>query len=466
MQVAQVLAGYSLGEADLLRRAMGKKDAGEMAKQKGRFVAGAVERGHDQPKTEELFDLLAKFAEYGFNKSHSAAYGYVAYQTAWLKAHHRAEYMAALMTIDAGDSDKILVYINDCRKAGLLILPPDVHHSQRAFDVPAANRRSIRYGLAAVKGLGEGAIAAIVEAREDAGGTFKDFLDFLTRVDPRRVNKKALESLLKCGALDGFGEPRARLFAALEGAMAAAAQELAQKASGQTSLFGGGMAGGPKFRMPTTPEWPIAQRMKNEKEALGLFITGHPMADYAAEVGRWATCTLGEAERLDSGAEVKLAGMIAAVRVIRTKKGDKMAFVTLEDESGSLEAVFFSDAYQKAQALLTGDRPLMVSGKVERREGSLSLRADTVERLEDLREKRTRRITVRLAESDLVPENLDQMQALFKESQGACAARVEVVRPEWTATYLLDPSWRVAATPRLVDGLRGLFGTDSVRLEA
>ncbi|MFN7143375.1 MAG: DNA polymerase III subunit alpha, partial [Myxococcota bacterium] len=214
MQIAQVLAGYSLGEADLLRRAMGKKDAAEMARQKTRFLTGAVAKGFDEKQCSDLFDLVAKFAEYGFNKSHSAAYGYVAYQTGWLKTHHRAEYMAALMSIDAGDSDKILVYVGDCRKAGMKILPPDINASVGPFDVPREDRRAIRYGLNAIKGVGEGAVQAVMEARAEAGGAFKDFMDCLNRLDYKRVNRRVIESFIKCGAFDSMGEPRARLFAA------------------------------------------------------------------------------------------------------------------------------------------------------------------------------------------------------------------------------------------------------------
>jgi len=286
MQVAQVLAGYSLGEADLLRRAMGKKSAEEMAKQKARFVSGAVSANHDGQKASDLFDLLAKFAEYGFNKSHSAAYGYIAYQTAWLKAHHRAEYMAALMTIDAGDSDKVLVYLGDCKRAGLKMLPPDIQESVRAFNVLPSDRRSVRYGLAALKGIGDNAIAAILEAREAAGGRFTDFFDFLCRLDWKRCNKKVIESLIKSGTLDSMGEPRARLWAAAEDAMQAAQEVQERKNSSQVGLFGAKILP-PSFKLPAVGEWPISERMKYEKEVLGLFLTGHPVQAFAEEAQRW-----------------------------------------------------------------------------------------------------------------------------------------------------------------------------------
>lgn len=463
MQIAQVLAGYSLGEADLLRRAMGKKNPEEMAKQKGRFVKGAVSRGHDEQKSSELFDLLAKFAEYGFNKSHSAAYGYVAYQTAWLKAHHRAEYMAALMTIDAGDSDKILVYLNDCRRAGLRVLPPDVLASELAFDVPATDRSAIRYGLAAVKGLGENAILAILESRRVAGGRFRDFLDFLTRMDWRRVNRKVLESLIKCGALDSLGEPRARMFGGLEEGMAAAHAEQARAASGQVGLFGQRIA--PTLRLPSVGEWPIGERMRYEKETLGLFITDHPVRAFADEAQRWASGSIEELERTEEGREVRLCGIVTGQRVIRTKRGDKMAFVTLEDPTGTVDCVFFSDAFSRSQSALGGDRPLLVTGKLERREGTLTIRAESVEPMEDLRERNTRVVEIRLRAEVVDGAVVDELRALLGAHRGGCATSFTVLDAgQFRAELSVAPDWKVAASPRLVDGLRSHPAVAEVRL--
>jgi len=466
MQVAQVLAGYSLGEADLLRRAMGKKDAAEMAKQKTRFVTGAVARGHAEQRVGELFDLLAKFAEYGFNKSHSAAYGYVAYQTAWLKAHHRAAYMAALMTIDAGDSDKILVYIGDCRRAGITILPPDIHTSVRAFDVPRGEDRTIRYGLAAVKGLGDSAIAALLEAREAAGGRFRDFWSFVQKLDWKRVNKKVLECLVKCGALDSFGEPRARMIAGLEDAMAAAQAEAERIASGQMGLFGG-LASAPSFRLPRdVGEWAIGERMRFEKESLGLFITGHPVMGFADEIERWGITPLDRLGQQSDGGEVRICGVVAGQRVIRNKRGDKMAFVTLEDMHGTVDVVLFADVLARSQAALAADKPLLVTGKFERREKGDSVRVDTIELMEDLRERRTRAIELRVRSEELGEDTMASMSALFAANAGGASVSVVVEEAgAFEATVRLGEQARLAATPRLVDGLRALFGrTEAVRL--
>ncbi len=466
MQCAQVLAGYSLGEADLLRRAMGKKDMVEMGKQRARFVGGAVALGHPEQKVSDLFDLLAKFAEYGFNKSHSAAYGYIAYQTAWLKAHHRAEYMAALMTIDRGDSDKILVYIGDCRRAGLRVLPPDVNLSVGAFDVSASDRGAIRYGLGAVKGIGDGAVDAVVEARREAGGRFRDFMDLLGRLDYRRVNRRVLESLVKCGATDGFGEPRARLMAALDDAMRAAQDEQARKASGQLGLFGGGMTAGPSFQLPKVGEWAVGERMRNEKEALGLFLTGHPVEDFHDEIERWASATIATVGRLEADTEASLVGLPTQMKTIKTKKGDKMAFVQLEDLHGSIETVFFPKALVKSAAALAAAKPLLVRGKLERKEQDWKLLADSVEIMEEVREKRARAVEVCLRTEELLEETLVQLRELVEKNPGTATLRVVVedALTGWRA-WVRFPTASVAASARMIDGVRALVGrADALRL--
>ncbi len=469
MQVAQVLAGYSLGEADLLRRAMGKKDAGEMGRQKTRFVTGAVARGHDEQKASDLFDLLAKFAEYGFNKSHSAAYGVIAYQTAWLKANHRAEYMASLMSIDAGDSDKILVYIGDCRRAGLKVLPPDVNASMGRFDVPPDDRGAIRYGLTAIKGIGQGAVDAIAEAR--GPGRFTDFMDLLGRLDYRRVNKKVLESLIKCGALDGFGEPRARMLGGLESGMSAAQAEIALRASGQVSLFGGGGSSKPSFKLPNVGEWAVGERMKNEKEALGLFLTGHPAQAFEDEMERWGLTTTATVGEKDPEAEVAICGIVASKRLIKTKKGDWMAFVALEDLHGSVECTFFPKSLDKARAALDSGRPLLVKGKVERKPEGAKILADGAELMEDVRERRTGRVELRLRGDDLVEETFLAIRELLANNRGSCLTTIvfedaaQLGEPPFRARLRLGPEWQVNASPKLIEGVRALIGrAEAVRL--
>lgn len=457
MQCAQVLAGYSLGEADLLRRAMGKKDAAEMARQKGRFVSGATQKGHDEQKTSDLFDLLAKFAEYGFNKSHSAAYGYIAYQTAWLKAHHRGEHMASLMTMDAGDTDKLVICISDCRKAGLKILPPDVYFSASGFEVLKEDRRAIRYGLCGIKGMGDAAIHAIVEARSK--GPFVDLLDFLTRLDSRRVNRKVLEVLIKSGAMDRFGIHRAKLLASLDDAMSAAQSEQERRASGQVSLFGA--IAKPQLRLPDTPEWPLAERLRNEKEALGLFLSGHPVEEYMPDSERLRATPI---ERLSGAASEKdlgVLGMVSTLRVIKTKKGDKMAFALLEDLNGSVEAVFFPEAFARSQAALTADGPVVVRGKLERKEDGIKILADSCESAEIVRERNTNRVHVSIPTFAVTPERVLKLKELFQQNKGRCEVRLWLEEAgAFKAPLRMDP-WKVAATRKVKNEIRMVFADEA-----
>ena len=288
MQIARTLAGYSLGGADLLRRAMGKKDAAVMAKEKIPFLAGAKKQGIDPKKAEAIFDLMAMFAEYGFNKSHSAAYALIAYQTAYLKAHYPVEFMAALLTEDMGNTDKIVKNINDCREMGIDLLPPDINESEFSFRVIG---KSIRFGLGAIKNVGESAILAILEARKEE--RFTDLFNFCERVDLRKVNKRVMEALVKSGAFDSTGAQRSALFAALEEAANLGQRIQDERDSAQVSLFGtaeivkgNGNGGG---QLPDIREWDEKLRLNFEKEALGFYITGHPLGRYAAEMKRFST---------------------------------------------------------------------------------------------------------------------------------------------------------------------------------
>ena len=449
---------------------MGKKNAEEMAKQKSRFVEGATAAGHDAQRASDLFDLLAKFAEYGFNKSHSAAYGYIAFQTAWLKANHRAEYMAALMSIDAGDSDKVLVYVGDCRRAGVEVLPPDVNQSMGPFDVPRSRRNAIRFGLHAVKGVGQGAVEALVQARE--AGPFTDFIDLLHRVDAKKANKKVWESLIKSGSMDGFGEPRARLHAALEDAMAAAAAEQERKASGQFSLFGGKSTPKPSFRLPSVGEWTVGERMKAEKEALGFFLTGHPVAAFAGEIERLGfkrvpeLATLPIPERTfrrdnDPRGEgtIGLCAIVVSKRVIKNKNGENMCFVTLEDTDGTIAGTLFADVLARSASVLDSGKPLAVRGRVEQREGKpRGVQVMGMELMEDLRERVVARVEIRARATELSVDVLDRLRELVAENPGDCRTKLVIQGDGYAATLRVGQRFQVKATPRFVDGVRSLFG--------
>ena len=460
MQIAQVYAGYSLGGADLLRRAMGKKKKEEMDKQRVIFVEGATGKGHSEQDANDLFDLLAFFAGYGFNKSHSAAYGVVSYYTAWLKAHHRAEYMAALMTIEANNTDKVLAYIGDCKRARLEVLPPDVNHSVAGFDVPADARRQIRFGLGAVKGVGQSAVEAILEAREAAGGAFESFMDCLERLDYRRVNKKVIESLVKCGAFDWTGLPRRAMFEGAAAAMGAAQKTQERKASGQRSLFSAmASAPPPRVRLPDVGEWPKAVKLSNEREALGFFITGHPIEAYKGIVEKVTGGSIAALQRKSADIETSVAGMVTASRVIRTKRGNKMAFVTLEDTTGAVECVFFSEPYLASQRVLGADQPIVLRGKLEKgADGTPKILAESATLLSEERERRTRAIHLILREDDLDDDRLDSLQALLEASTGRCPVTVhlEVEGRAWAALRLPEALQAVPDEP-LMQGLETLF---------
>jgi DNA polymerase-3 subunit alpha len=463
MQVAQVLSGYSLGEADLLRRAMGKKKPEEMAKQKSRFMSGAEKNGIDPTKADEIFELLSFFAGYGFNKSHSAAYGLVSYHTAWLKAHHRAEYMAALMSIEAGNTDKVLPYISDCKRAGLEILPPDVNESELRFNVPKANRKQIRFGLSAIKGVGEGAVVAIIEARTAApGGRFSSFLDFLERIDHRRVNKKVLEQLVKCGALDWSKEPRRRLLEGLEAAVSVAVRNQEQKAAGQVGLFArmGGAAPTNRVTLPDVGEWPLAQKLNHERDALGFFITGHPVEAYKGILRSVTTCALDELDRQNADTEVTIAGMVSTKREIKTKRGDKMAFVTIEDTMGSVECVFFSEPWAASQRALSEEQPVLVRGKLEKAggEGGAKILAESAELLSDVREHRTQAVFICLDTANLKDGDLESLRAIVEKNPGKKQVRVFLfVDGKAWVELSLDERWTVRADESFLTEIQRRF---------
>ena len=460
MQCAQVMAGYSLGEADLLRRAMGKKNASEMAQQKTRFVSGSVANGIDAAKADEIFSLLEKFAEYGFNKSHSAAYGLVSYQTAYLKAHHRAEYMAALMTIDADNTDKILGYLEDCRKNGIRIDPVSIAASDRGFDAPPAARgEAIQYGLRAVKGVGEGAIDAVLEAR--ARGPFRDPYDVILRIDSRRANRKFFESLIKAGAFDSYAVPRRALMEGLDAAMGAAARQQADAAAGQGTLFGGAKRA-PSFRFPDVPEWPLAEKLTYEKEVLGLYLSGHPIQAHTRDVARFATTNLGELESVKANVEVRVVVLPTDVRVTKTGRGDKMGIVRLEDDHGMVEAVFFPEPWARSGRAVQSGKPVVVTGRVELRGESLQIRANSAELLSEMRVRTVVEVRVNVGLDELDGDRLDKLRELLRKESGQCRTRLTLRRGQVWEAELDLPDLPVEPSFELESSLQQLFGRSDV----
>ncbi len=361
MQISNRLAGYSLGDADILRRAMGKKKAEEMASQRERFIRGALEKGHQQKKIEKIFDLMAQFAGYGFNKSHSAAYAYLAYVTAYLKAHYPLEFMSALLTSETGKTAKVVKYINECREMGIAVLPPDVNSSFRNF-TPAP--QGIRFGLSAVRNRGDNAADSIINARRD--GPFQSLYDFCERVDLNALNKRHIESLVKAGALDLLGGNRAQLCATIDNAIEGGQRAAKDRESGQSGLFGDLFAGPARVErpLPKLPDWTSEQKLSGEKEMLGIYVSGHPLDEFNDKVCELSTHDTESLEGLEKGVEVALCGILTSIQRRRNKEGKLWASMQLEDRKGAVEAMVFTTQYDRLLLTLVEDKAVLVRGLV------------------------------------------------------------------------------------------------------
>ena len=465
MQIAQVLAGYSLGGADLLRRAMGKKKPEEMAKERVKFESGAERNGINARVASTIFDLMEKFADYGFNKSHSAAYALVAYQTAWLKAHYPAEFMAATMSSDMDNTDKVVNFLDDARAGGLKVLPPDVNASGYMFE--ALDARTVRYGLGAVKGVGRGACEAIVESRLKQGA-FRDLLDFCQRVDSTKLNRRVIEALVQAGALDSLGANRASLMLQLPEVLRATEQLAHERAAGQTSLFGGGDAPAIHLELPTATDWPLEQKLLGERETLGHYLSGHPLDPWKDELAALVGFNLGEIDRLWADrkdrrgeAQVVLAGLVAAVR----RRGDSHAFVQIEDRHGRLECAFFSDSFGEYASLLSRDRIIIVEGSLREDtfNGGFSLRARQCWDFRALCSQHGRRLalTVDLRQQG-VWDRLQQALAGFRP--GGTPLRLDLLTADSRGTIDLNGSNSVRSDAELINALRALPGVSAVSL--
>jgi len=480
MQIASAMAGFSLGDADILRRAMGKKKADEMLEQKGKFQTGCEKNKINPKKAEKIFDLMAKFAEYGFNKSHSAAYAFVSYQTAYLKSHYPTEYMAALLTHDMANTDKVLQFIQDARDHKIPVLPPDINESASVFTVVGkpGEAGQIRFGLAAVKNVGEAAIESIIEARNQIGG-FKSFAQFCREIDGRKVNKRVVESLVKCGAFDSLGLARARLFNAIESEMDKAARIQKEKATGQSGLFDVGGDQPVVDTLPETPEWPQKEKLSFEKESLGFYITGHPLSDFVEELKKRSpldTEALRAYTEEDSDKTVSLGGIVSSLRETVTKKGDKMGFVTLEDLKGTIPVVVFSELYGRTHGLLKTDEPLFVRGTVSIEEESVKLIAREIVRLKDLMAASPsyysapqpmagaqgggkREVHFHLTSIGISRDQLENLKSLLARHRGETPAFIHLKDAAKGETILVLPDGlKVNPSPHLVQEVDQLFG--------
>ncbi|MGC4027594.1 MAG: DNA polymerase III subunit alpha [Steroidobacteraceae bacterium] len=470
MQIAQVLSGYTLGGADLLRRAMGKKKAEEMAKQRSGFVDGAVQRGIDGRQAAYIFDLIEKFAGYGFNKSHSAAYALLSYQTAWLKTHHPAAFMAAVLSADIDNTDKVVTLVDECERLGLAILPPQVNASAYSFSVEGA--KAIRYGLGAIRGVGEQAVQMLVAERE-AHGPYTDLEQLCRRIDLTRVNRRVLEALIKSGALDGLGTGRAELMSRLDAAVLGGEQSTRASAAGQEDLFGTA----PVVVAPAAAvaEWSEALRLAGERETLGLYLTGHPIQRFESELPRLVSGRLadianepppagGEAGRYYGGRVVSVAGLICDIR----RRNGRTSFM-LDDRTGRIEVTLFEEQLQQFRDLVVKDTLVLVEGNLRYDEFSAAWRVAgrRLVLLDALREQQARRLLLRWpagspSESQAL---VGKLKALLAEGRpGSCEVLVRYEGSGARCTLALGRDWSVRLTPALMDQLESLVGREGLQL--
>ena len=470
MQIAQVLARYSLGEADLLRRAMGKKKPEEMAKQRSIFTEGAVKNDVEETTATYIFDLMEKFAGYGFNKSHSAAYALVSYQTMWLKAHYPSAFMAAVLSSDMDNTDKVVTLIEECRDMRLEVLPPNVNASFYRFT--SNGNDSIIYGLGAIKGVGQGAIECIYEEREE-NGLYKDLFDFCKRVDLRKVNKRVFDAMIRSGALDLLGKNRASLMGQLPDALKAAEQFHRNATVGMDDLFGDATpeTGDASIEMIELPEWDDEQRLTGEKETLGLYLTGHPIARYEEELSSMITVRLSEmlTGAGGNGQEkmVVAAGLVMGIRTINTRRG-RMAIVTLDDRTARLDVTLFSDIFDDNRSMINKDKVLVVKGKLSLDDytGSFRLTAENIFNMDTAREYYARRLVINVDQNkgrNGFVQSLVDVLSPYKE--GRCPIWVEYEGAGARVKLPLGSEWKVHPTDELIHRLGKLADEANVRME-
>jgi DNA polymerase-3 subunit alpha len=473
MQIASALAGFTLGEADLLRKAMGKKKAEVMAAQMDAFLKGCAGRGVTERKARKIWDGMEQFAGYGFNKSHSAAYAWLAYQTGYLKANYPAYFMAALLTSERANTDKMVQYLGECREMGIRVLPPDVNQSEMFFSViPApdpAQGDSLRFGLAAIKNVGEGAVEAVLAARKESG-PFRSLFDFCDRVDLRAVNRRVVESFVKSGSFDSVDARRSALYGAIDRAMEAGQKRQRDREAGQSSLFG--MLGGAEEertapeRVPDAPPWPEAERLAFEKESLGFFISGHPLERFRAEIAQWASATTGSLTQAAAAGEVAVGGIVTGLRLIKTKRGDRMASFFLEDLEGSVETLVFPEAYKKAAGRLADDQVVLVKARAEvQDDGRAKLLASEVLPLEQAKLADARYVTIRVPVVAWDRGKGERLRDILGAHRGDCPVTLELVRPgSWEVALAPSAYYRVRPDAGLRDEVEALLGPGALVL--
>ena len=443
MQIANRLAGYSLGEADMLRRAMGKKDAAEMARHRDRFVRGAKERGFHEKKAGHIFDLMKEFAGYGFNKSHSAAYAFIAYVTAWLKAHYPVEFMSALLTSQTGNAANVVKYINECREMGIAVLPPDVNSSDSTFTPVVGDTKTIRFGLSAIRNVGGTAVESIVKARAD--GPFRTIFDFCERVDLTSVNRRIIESLIKAGAADSLQGNRAQLWAMIDPAMEAGQRAMRDRESGQGGLFGTVMEE-PAHRdqpLPELPDWTVEAKLAGEKEVLGIYVSGHPLDGFADKIAELSDHSTDDLEGLAKGAEVRLCGILTGIQRKRNKEQKLWAAMQLEDRAGSIEAMVFTTQYESLLTSLVEDKPVFVRAAVLPEDNAPpKLSIQEIISLENARVNLPTLISIRIPIGGSGKDRASALTDLFARKRGETEVRLRLEKAR-DFSVILDVTTRV-----------------------
>lgn len=478
MQIAQVMAGYTLGGADMLRRAMGKKKPEEMAKQRAVFEEGSKNNGIDPDLAMKIFDLVEKFAGYGFNKSHSAAYALLSYQTAWLKAHYPAAFMASVLSADMDNTDKVVTLIEECRHMELEVRPPNINQSPYQF--AAHPDGSILYGLGAIKGVGEGAIESLIQEREQ-GGPFESLEELCRRVDTHKTNRRVLEAMIRAGAMDTLGT-RASLMAWLPEALQRADQFQRDQEVGQHDLFGGAESTAETEPMPNIPEWDELVRLQEEKETLGLYLTGHPINRYLDELARFTTSRIADLvvdapappdpdgdgpRRRIPEKHIVIAGLVVDVRTRNGRYG-RMAFVTLDDRSGRMEVALFAKEYETYGNLIGNDKILVVSGSLgfDAFSGQMRVRVEEVFDLEQARARYARCLLLELRSDQLMGAEVDNLVSILQPYRnGGCPVVVKYTSSSSSATLRFGDEWKVLPTDSCLQRLRAFAGGHAVNMQ-
>jgi len=469
MQIASAMAGYSLGEADILRRAMGKKKKEAMAAERERFIERATKQGVKSGDAGKVFDQMEFFAGYGFNKSHSAAYALVAYRTAWLKAHYPVHFMAALLTTEKGNTDKLVQYINECREMGIPVSPPDVNTSSLDFTVEGDR---VRFGLSAIKNVGEGAIESLIEARKRLGRPFRSIFDLAGELDLRLANKRVFEALAASGALDAFGAKRSQQHAAVDAALEWGQKRRTDRESGQGNLFGGAAASAgeddtPRSLLPELPDWDERTRLAQEKATLGFYMSGHPLESLRGLLDDFASHGTAALRELASGVEVSVGGIVTDLKKRKSKKGAWWGSFQLEDLEGQIEVLAFPKAFDQYQALLENDRAVLITGRVSAEDGRVRLNADEVVSLDDLREKKAEAVQVRLEAAELDAELVGRLRRAVEAHRGEVALYLEIVRAgDFRLVARAEHTLRVSPGRPLSAALESVVGPGRVRYRA